>query len=543
MSPAPGKPTKPSLGREGTYYHEPTRQFCSRLGFDLNRDGKRVRASQNLGTDPDQATIRHIQLTNEWRWTKENWGEIRDMIRLGLPDEIRDKAEIDLPVWIKPAWAERAQVEMRAAVDGFKAAMLKIVTDKAFAHVANIEQGRDYLARLKALPRPGEPDLMAMLPDDLRSKVIVATQPMAHEVLGVAPDAERLTVAQAKERYLADKKSLIGLPEDGIKPSTYQQVERSLRLALELKITDDAAGGERYAIDPQAPLDSVGRDEIVAFKRGWLAKVGAGDMARRTAADYCKAVQYFLGWCYKRDRIVSRRIPDLEDLLRFTDVNPINIEDYDAARAKLLTILAKASDRVRLYIYLALNCGYYQVDIGAIKLAEIVERDGDTYIARRREKSSHQNDFVAFHWLWPETAELLEAEQAPADRAENPAGLALLNEGGGPVYRISADAGKVDNVTSAYWRVLDSINAERAAKGLDPIGLQFKQFRKLGATAMNAIAGETVQKLYRAATFEGADRFYVRGDFSQLTAALRTWGETLRKDGILFDKPDRATTK
>jgi hypothetical protein len=54
----------PSLGRSGTYYHEPTNQFCSRIGFCLNAAGKRVRASQNLGT-PDNADAATISVLQE----------------------------------------------------------------------------------------------------------------------------------------------------------------------------------------------------------------------------------------------------------------------------------------------------------------------------------------------------------------------------------------------------------------------------------------------------------------------------------------------
>jgi hypothetical protein len=56
-------------------------------------------------------------------------------------------------------------------------------------------------------------------------------------------------------------------------------------------------------------------------------------------------------------------------------------------------------------VYLALNCGMYQSDIGHLLQSKIVERDGETFIIRGREKTSHQNDFKAMHCLWPETAQ------------------------------------------------------------------------------------------------------------------------------------------
>ena len=122
---------------------------------------------------------------------------------------------------------------------------------------------------------------------------------------------------------------------------------------------------------------------------------------------------------------------------------------------------------------------------------------------------------------------------APIDIAKNPHGFALLNEGGNPVYTAGVGV-KSDNVTCSYWRVLQGLNVQRKKQSLDPLKLPFKQFRKLGATAMNDLCGEKVQKLYRTASFEGADRFYVKGDFSKLTSGLQAWADKLRADGILI---------
>ena len=66
---------------------------------------------------------------------------------------------------------------------------------------------------------------------------------------------------------------------------------------------------------------------------------------------------------------------------------------------------------------LCLNCGFYAVDIVRLKPEEITDAEGNTqdggnYISKAREKTSHQNDFKATHWLWPETKALLEKHRA-----------------------------------------------------------------------------------------------------------------------------------
>lgn len=512
-----------SLGRRGVYFDKRAGQFVSRVGFWLNNAGQRKRALQYLGAEPEEATIKHIGLVARWNNIKANWLALRDLIRPGLPEAIRATADLALPVWIRDEWIFTAESESLNALTAK-------ITNELGGVLADVEGGRKFLKMM--MMAGSKHDWLQFVPDNVRARVHHATQPTAYEVMGFSPDAERLTVDQARTKYLDDCRARIALPEDGIKAGTFQNTQRMLRLALGITVKDEN-GTEQRVVDPNSLLETITRDDLIAFKRAWLAKVVAGEVAKRTAANYCKAVQFFLAWCYKRDRIVTRRVSGIEDVFRFSDINPINIADYAQAKEDLKAVLNEASPRVKLYIYLALNCGHYQVDIGRLKLAEVQQARGGARIVRRRDKTSAQNSFCANHVLWPETWMLLKAELATTDSNSNPQGLALLNEDSRPLYQGSADHAKIDNITSAYWRVVRSVNAARAAKKLPAVSLSFKQYRKIGATAMHAIAGEVAQKLYRSASFEGADRFYVRGDFSILDSALKKWRRQLKADKIL----------
>jgi integrase len=506
------------IGREGVYLHKGSKQFVSRLGFELNPAGNRVRAFQYLGHDPEQATVKHVRIVALWKWTKSTWPSIRDIIRSGLPITYRETADLTLPVWVRDEW-------WSAAIHSEKTALMNEMRHAVASVTAFMEGGKRIAKYLT-----DQQDDLALLPDADRAVVFQAIAPPAHEMLGYSANAKRVTVEQASKFYVADMRLRIDLPEEGIKASTFQNAARMLRLGLDLRKADEP---EQKVLDPNAMLESLSRDDLIAFKRAWLAKVSSGKIAKRTAANYCKAVQFFLAWCYTREGIFSRKVADLDTVFRFTDVNPINIADFATVKDDLKAILAAAPDRIKLYVYLALNCGAYQVDIGNLKLSEIQTRGKDHFIVHRRNKTSHQNDFASQHWLWPESWHLLSRYLAPSDPTKNPDGLALLNESGQPLYRGSADHAKLDNITSAYWRVVQGINAERAIEKLSPISLPFKQFRKLGATAMNNIGDETVQKLYRAASFDGSDRFYVRGDFTVLTAALKEWRKQLKAEEVL----------
>ena len=71
------------------------------------------------------------------------------------------------------------------------------------------------------------------------------------------------------------------------------------------------------------------------------------------------------------------------------------------------TLWASASNRMRCYMALALNCGFGQQDISDLKASDINLKDG--YIERSRSKTGIQSR----HALWPITADLLKQEMQP----------------------------------------------------------------------------------------------------------------------------------
>ena len=112
----------------------------------------------------------------------------------------------------------------------------------------------------------------------------------------------------------------------------------------------------------------------------------------------------------------------------------------------------------RIYPQLALNCGYYQIDLATLRHGHFVTpRDGieeqiedvrtfrgDVLIKRRRQKTLHQNDFETLCYVWLENVELLRRYAAPR---QNPYGLVLLNENGLPLQR-----NKTNNITNRFQR-------------------------------------------------------------------------------------------
>ena len=325
----------------------------------------------------------------------------------------------------------------------------------------------------------------------------------------------RYRVDQVKEMYLEYRKGKVGIVGgQGINESTYSNESRNLKGGLK----SVAAGTLIDSLD-YAALEKL-RDNI--FRR-----VGGNSngISKRTANSYWLEVHRMLNWAHHQSYISYRHPEGAEELFsrRFRNPNPIRIARYDPTQLKKL--VDHATDRQRLYIYLALNCGYYPSDIGTIRRREIVVRKDDTAIIRQRSKTVHQNDFEAMHVLWPETAALLKREMAKcAQFGDKDDDLALLTIRGTPLYRRSP---KCDNIGDSYL-------ALHRAAGVD---LPFKQFRKIGATAMQRIGGDEIRRLYKAGTIDDGDKVYVLETWDKLTPHLSAWGEELRRDEILYDMP------
>jgi hypothetical protein len=235
-------------------------------------------------------------------------------------------------------------------------------------------------------------------------------------------------------------------------------------------------------------------------------------------------LQRMLNWAHHQSTISYRHSEGVDELFkkRFRNPNPVRIARYDPDILKKL--LASASDRQQLYIYLALNCGYYPSDIGTLQSDEVVVQDQETFLVRKRSKTSHQNDFEAKHVLWPETAALLKREMAKSAQFPRKYGnLVLLTFRGTPLYRRSP---KCDNIGEAY------LTLHRTA-GVD---LPFKQFRKIGATAMQRLGGDEIRRLYKGGTIDDGDKVYVLETWDKLTPHLLAWGHELRLDGVLYDR-------
>ncbi|ADB15131.1 hypothetical protein Psta_0443 [Pirellula staleyi DSM 6068] len=114
-------------------------------------------------------------------------------------------------------------------------------------------------------------------------------------------------------------------------------------------------------------------------------------------------------------------------------------------------LFAAATQRTKLYILLAVNCGYTQTDIATLRHAHIDWQTG--VISRPRHKTKGKQ----VHKLWPSTLELLKAEATKPDKKQQSSGLVLLGENRLPLlYHSDTTTSKQDTIRLAFSVLLKS---------------------------------------------------------------------------------------
>jgi integrase len=164
----------------------------------------------------------------------------------------------------------------------------------------------------------------------------------------------------------------------------------------------------------------------------------------RTAGHKLEAVKTWVKWLWATEAIES--LPRAFQSGELKIEKPVNdIKTFAISEVKQL--LAKASQRTRLYCLLGLNCGMYQIDIANLNRGEVDLAAGT--IKRKRSKTKKKKNVPTVTYrLWNKTLRLLSAEMATEGE------LALVGENGKPLMSLGVDGKKTDAVKSAFFRLL-----------------------------------------------------------------------------------------
>ncbi len=215
------------------------------------------------------------------------------------------------------------------------------------------------------------------------------------------------------------------------------------------------------------PVSAIDGELLSHYRIELLRRVGNSEMTHVYAKNRLDAAKQFIRWLWKLEII--------EHLPRILDSKELRITS-EVAEVKLLTVeqiqklYGAASDRTKLYICLALNCGMTQVDITDLKQSEVNWKEG-TLTRKRSKTRKHKRVPKVQYLLWDETYRLLKQE-----REQNGESV-LLNENGQPLrvesLREDGKLSKTDNVRNAFSRLCRKLKLN---------GLTFKALKKTSAT-------------------------------------------------------------
>jgi integrase len=335
-------------------------------------------------------------------------------------------------------------------------------------------------------------------------------QPATHRLPTTLPAPKpilELTIRAARDRYVAELRKRIGLQNGkGINKNTFEKTLQSLDLGLAL---NKRYARNRRPIDVDMRLGELALADYETFVQFWCDPQII--TSPRTGQNYIGAFRQML------TRLKVPRPEGFDEVFSLKVPKTRKIARYDPEVLKPL--LNCKNERARLFAMMCLNLGAYAIDIVRLRFDHITDAEGRPtdnghYITKPREKTSHQNDFSVTHWLWPETKVLMERYRA----RPNPFGTYFLSKQGAPYH------------TKTVSGLIEEVIRDNGLTGQFSV----KQFRKVGASQIKALAGSDAMHQYKSNALSSADAPYILEDYSILTKALQKFREKLIADGVLI---------
>ncbi|MGE3407587.1 MAG: tyrosine-type recombinase/integrase [Pirellulales bacterium] len=231
-----------------------------------------------------------------------------------------------------------------------------------------------------------------------------------------APD---LTLAAQVENYLVGKRVEVSAGE--LSAGRADNLRRHLQLAL------DFMGGS-------SSVEQIDSHTLSSFRTHLLERIAAKQLSRDYARDVLASFKTWVRWLAEHGRLDHLPTNIQSQSLRITSsltaVVPLN-------NSQIEKLFKAATERMRLYMLLALNCGLTQIDMADLTPSEVDWKRGT--ITRKRSKTSDcENVPVVCYRLWPQTLEMLKKHRS------NDRHRVLLTQTGRPVKTESiSDTGKL----------------------------------------------------------------------------------------------------
>lgn len=334
-----------------------------------------------------------------------------------------------------------------------------------------------------------------------------------------------MTVSEAAKMYLAaiEQRFNAGQVSHGFFVSTSWNLQRGLAL-----------------LGHDKPLASIGATELTAAVLALAArpltkaKPNQGKAAKplsiKSASNYIAVLKAFLDTMGKTESAPGSEMPLWRKPLRFEDIFRDNAPKMTADEKQRLivngeaeadafsvdeirSLYSAAPDRQRLWMLLALNCGFVSMELSTLSLNQIHGLDTDApKIKRFRGKTN-----IYAEWpLWSETTALLR-KFLEKDNRINPNDSAVVTALRKPLIQ-QRNMGRRDAVRKAWVDVVSALPEARR--------LSFKYLRKSGARLIRHMAdnigGDAVAEMYlsHADSQHGILKAYSGRSWDKLAAAL-----------------------
>jgi integrase len=283
----------------------------------------------------------------------------------------------------------------------------------------------------------------------------------------------------------------------------------------------------RTAFGPFTPISAIGEKEIrkaVLFlvrrpraKRRNHQKSAPGPLGVKTVVNCIRQMKALLNWVHETDGSEWNKPKRFDKLFRIR-VESMQTAEERAREARevvsgdvatftieeLSALWEAATDKVRLFILLGLNCGFTSSEVSDLRTFEVFLDTEPPHIHRRRNKTGIEAKWV----LWPETVQLLRLRQAqPNDELRW-----LLTERGNSLVEVNARTRR-DSIEKHWAKLLVVAQLDRR--------FGFRFLRKTGADAIKRLATLEESEMYLAHAEPGINKAYANRNWGRMWECLR----------------------
>ena len=179
-------------------------------------------------------------------------------------------------------------------------------------------------------------------------------------------------------------------------------------------------------VGPAFPIASITSPTLLDYHGKLCEEIADGKRTAGGAKDQLAAVIHFIRRAYS-PRETLPKLPKVLEAgtasLRFEDTGEVE-KRRDSANwiddlGTLATILKASPERLRLWLYLMMNCGFQQTDVSELAQNEVDWHKGRITDYKRRKGRRKKNVPKVTYPLWPETFRLLKKYRAVQHRPES----------------------------------------------------------------------------------------------------------------------------